>query len=134
MMEACRGLPSHQETTSVMNSCCVDLTRGLLLLALCADVAGSSQAAEIEFNRDVRPIFSDICYTCHGPDEGQRVSEFRLDTKSGAMAESNGGQVIVPHDANASLLYRRISSDDPEIRMPPPDSGRVLRIPPWPCC
>ena len=106
---------------------CVNLMLRLVVIAVCVDLVGLTYAAEIEFNRDVRPILSDVCFTCHGPDEGQRVSEFRLDVKEGALTDRNVGQSIVPHDASASQLYQRITSDDPERRMPPPDSGRVLK-------
>jgi hypothetical protein len=113
------------KTAIVMNICRVDLTLGLLLALLGSSIA-VVQAADIEFNRDVRPILSDVCYTCHGPDEGQRVSEFRLDQEASALADHGQGHAIVRGDASASLLYQRITSDDPEFRMPPPDSGRAL--------
>ena len=109
----------------LMTKCCVCLRRGILLFAGCVALAGTA-SAEVDFNRDVRPILSDICFKCHGPDEGQRVSELRLDITDGAFADLDGRRAIVPHDANASQLYRRIISKDPEFRMPPPDSGRVL--------
>src|SRR5436190_17280315 len=55
--------------------------------------------AQIEFNRDIRPIFSDICYKCHGPDKAQRKADLRLDTEAGAFAKlDDGGAAIVPGD------------------------------------
>ncbi|MEQ9407386.1 MAG: DUF1553 domain-containing protein [Fuerstiella sp.] len=96
------------------------------MLIACFDVHPESRGSEIDFNRDIRPILSDACFKCHGPDEQQRVSEFRLDTRKGVFGDVDAGKVVVPHNAVASRLYQRITSDDPEQRMPPPDSGRSL--------
>ncbi|MEO2014004.1 MAG: DUF1553 domain-containing protein [Fuerstiella sp.] len=86
----------------------------------------TATAGEINFNRDIRPILSDVCFKCHGPDEQQRVSDFRLDTKTGAFGRVDGGHAVVPHDVSGSLLFQKITSTDPEVRMPPSDSGRTL--------
>ena len=83
-------------------------------------------AGDVSFNRDIRPILSDVCFKCHGPDEQQRVGKFRLDTKAGAFARVDGGHAVVPHDVDGSLLFQRLTSSDAEVRMPPPDSGRTL--------
>ena len=87
---------------------------------------GAKSVEKVSFNRDIQPIFSDVCFKCHGPDEDQRVSDLRLDTKDGAMADLDDYRAIVPGDLEESELYRRITSPDPEQRMPPPDSGRSL--------
>ncbi len=76
--------------------------------------------AKIDFNRDIRPILSENCYFCHGPDANQRQADLRLDV------ESNAGQVFQPGDSKHSELFLRIRSDDPEELMPPPDSNRQL--------
>src|SRR5688572_26745832 len=67
-----------------------------------------TDAAEppVEFNRDIRPILSDRCYTCHGPDEKKRDSELRLDSPEAAMADLAGHRAIVPGDLAASTLWR----------------------------
>lgn len=79
----------------------------------------------IRFGRDVRPILSDRCFVCHGPDEGTRKADLRLDLFTGATRERpEGPPAIVPGDADASELWRRITSDDPDVRMPPPDSNK----------
>src|SRR5436190_15613732 len=79
--------------------------------------------SQIEFNRDIRPIFSDTCYKCHGPDKAQRKADLRLDTEAGAFAKlGDGGTAIVPGDLAKSELVRRISSADDDERMPPADS------------
>ena len=81
-------------------------------------------AAPIKFSRDILPIFSDNCFTCHGPDQNHRQADLRLDTQEGALRTEN--RVIVPGDAVASeLVLRLISSDSTEV-MPPPKTNRHL--------
>lgn len=75
----------------------------------------------IRFNRDVRPILSENCYHCHGPDSDARTADLRLDTEDGAKEYA-----IVPGESEASELVARIISDDPDSKMPPPDSERSL--------
>ncbi|GIW86725.1 MAG: peptidyl-prolyl cis-trans isomerase [Isosphaeraceae bacterium] len=83
--------------------------------------------ARVDFNRDVRPILSDACFACHGPDERTRKAGLRLDTREGAFAAlKSGGQAIVPGDPEESELVFRVESDDPTIVMPPPDSHKTL--------
>ncbi len=89
----------------------------------------AAPAAEktISFQRDIRPILADKCYTCHGPDEGKRAADLRLDDPQIALSERNGkAPVIRPGDPAASELIQRIRSDDPAAKMPPEDSGRGL--------
>ena len=78
-----------------------------------------------DYYRDVRPILSDRCFACHGPDESHRMAKLRLDT-----GDSQGGtglrQLIVPGDPSSSRLYQRIVAADPRQRMPPAASGMVL--------
>ncbi len=86
-------------------------------------------AQEIEFNRDVRPILSNLCFTCHGPDSETRESGLRLDKRSGATQPAESGEIpIVPGDVSASELIRRIITDDSDERMPPIDSGKHLTV------
>ncbi len=85
--------------------------------------AVKSQDRPVDFNRDIRPILSDNCFTCHGPDEKQRQARLRFDTKEGAFAKAG---VIVPGDAAKSRLIERITAQDPARRMPPPESGYRL--------
>ena len=87
---------------------------------------GSAAPEPIEYNRDIRPILSDRCYQCHGPDAARRKADLRLDQESSAKADRDGVRAIVPGDAKASELYRRITADDPAERMPPQKSGKSL--------
>lgn len=83
-------------------------------------------ADEIEFNRDIRPILSDNCLSCHGPDGAAREADLRLDREESAKATRDGISAIVPGRPETSEVIRRITSEDPTRRMPPPDSGKEL--------
>ena len=78
---------------------------------------------QIDFGRDIKPILSDTCFKCHGPDEHDRKANLRLDTKAGLLDDSGA---VVANDLDSSELYQRIISDDEDLLMPPPDSGRKL--------
>src|SRR5437016_7133893 len=78
----------------------------------------------VDFNRDVRPILSDACFACHGPEEGSRQGNLRLDTTESVFGDRDGYRIIVPGNSAASRLYQRISAK--ERRMPPASSGRTL--------
>src|SRR5262249_39697346 len=82
----------------------------------------SAGPAALSFNRDIRPILSNNCFACHGPDEKQRETTFHFDTREAAFSEEG---IIVPGDAAKSVLYQRITNKNPEKRMPPPDSGHA---------
>ncbi|WP_162006645.1 PSD1 and planctomycete cytochrome C domain-containing protein [Roseimaritima sediminicola] len=76
----------------------------------------SAAASEISFNGDVRPILAEYCVQCHGPDEQHRQADLRLD-----IADESTMAAIVPGDAEASELILRLTSEDPDMRMPPPE-------------
>jgi len=80
-------------------------------------------AFALDFNRDVRPILSDKCFSCHGPDGKARKAKLRLDIKEGTL---DGGAVIVAGKSSESELIRRIHATDPDERMPPPESNLSL--------
>ena len=83
--------------------------------------------AQVSFNRDVRPILSEHCFSCHGPDPGSRKAGLRLDLRTGATATlKSGGVAVVPGDLDASELYWRLIAEDEGERMPPPGSGKRL--------
>ncbi|MBA4104595.1 MAG: hypothetical protein C0485_02470 [Pirellula sp.] len=109
------------------------ITQSAVLLAIVVSplwtrsVLGVEFSADLTFNRDIRPILSDNCFHCHGPDEAQRQANLRLDTQDGAFAElESGNRAIVPGNASGSELVRRIMSADDSELMPPPDSARKL--------
>lgn len=96
----------------------------LLLTILLA--AGSAAAQKLEFNRDIRPILSDKCFACHGPDAKETRSEYRLDTFAHATSEIDGVKGIVPGKPKESEVHWRIHSEDSSEVMPPPSSKRSL--------
>lgn len=87
---------------------------------------GTEVPGTIEFNRDVRPILSDKCFSCHGPDRNQRKGELRLDTQAGILGTAEKPGPLIPGSPESSELFRRIVSQVPEEQMPPGDSGRIL--------
>ena len=98
------------------------------LSALALVVAtSSSQAAEIDYARDIQPILSEHCFHCHGPDENKREAEMRLDTREGALAKSDKhATAIVPGDPAVSEMIRRLTTTDPDDIMPPPDQHKPV--------
>ncbi|QDV84307.1 PSD1 and planctomycete cytochrome C domain-containing protein [Planctomycetes bacterium TBK1r] len=83
-------------------------------------------AADVDFDSQVRPILSDKCFQCHGPDEATREADLRLDTVEGARADLGGYAAFVPHDPENSEGLRRVLSSYPDEVMPPPDSKLTL--------
>ena len=79
------------------------------------------------FSRDVLPLLSENCFKCHGPDAPNRKAGLRLDKQEGALAKLESGVTgVVPGKSDASAVFERITSADPDLRMPPPDSGKSL--------
>ena len=91
----------------------------LLLILSMSDITVVGE--DLQFNRDIRPLLSDRCFACHGPDAEHREASLRLDIESGAKES-----VIVAGNVEASELIARITSDDSDLRMPPSDSGKRL--------
>lgn len=96
--------------------------RLLFLLFICFNTA----CAKISFNRDILPILSDACFTCHGPDSEAREADLRLDLEGEAKANRDGFSAITPGDPDNSELIFRILHKDPDEIMPPPDAHRQL--------
>lgn len=97
----------------------VQLVAVLALLAVSCGLCGAAPPDEVRFNRDVRPILSNNCFYCHGPDPKHREADLRLDTSEGAMSTA-----IVPGRPDKSPLIERITSHDDDTRMPPPASKK----------
>src|SRR6266542_3719458 len=75
-------------------------------------VASATDVAAVQFNRDIRPILSERCFTCHGPDKANRKTKMHFDTEEGAFTSlASGGFAIVRGDPSRSVMYQRISSD-----------------------
>src|SRR3954463_494606 len=105
----------------------------ILLPALCrlqpaaATGPGNAAAQRIDLTRQVRPILSEHCFACHGPDDKQRKAKLRLDTKAGAFAAlRHGGFAVVAGKPADSELLARVTSAEPTELMPPPKFGKPL--------
>jgi uncharacterized protein DUF1553/uncharacterized protein DUF1549/concanavalin A-like lectin/glucanase superfamily protein/cytochrome c len=99
--------------------------RFFLAVGCLAGVIARAQtvAPSVNFDRQIRSIFSDRCFACHGPDEKQRIAKLRLDVRDGGAFER---KIVVPGAAQQSLLFQRISSDRAGFRMPPTSAGNPL--------
>jgi hypothetical protein len=87
----------------------------------------AATVSPIDFNRDIRPLLSDRCFSCHGPDAAKRQGGLRLDEPAGAsLVLDSGSRGIVPGDAAASEVLARIESTDPDLVMPPPHVGKPV--------
>jgi hypothetical protein len=96
-------------------------------LALGPRTTAADAPPAIDFNRQIRPILSENCFACHGPDQKKRRAKLRFDTKEGAFAElRDGGFAIVPKKVDQSVLIERITEDNADRRMPPPESRKHL--------
>jgi cytochrome c553/uncharacterized membrane protein len=99
----------------------------LCVLALLSALPAPAADGKLDFNRDVRPILSDRCFACHGPDAEDRQAGLRLDLRESATAAlDSGATAIVPGDLATSELVARITSDDPDVVMPPPRLGKTI--------
>ncbi|MGB1772780.1 MAG: PSD1 and planctomycete cytochrome C domain-containing protein [Planctomycetota bacterium] len=87
---------------------------------------GDSDSSVPTFNRDIRPILSNHCYACHGPDSAARKAGLRLDLFGDATQADSGFAAIVPGDSQESEVWHRITSDDPGDQMPPPEIHKPL--------
>jgi Protein of unknown function (DUF1553)/Protein of unknown function (DUF1549)/Concanavalin A-like lectin/glucanases superfamily/Planctomycete cytochrome C len=88
--------------------------------------AAGAPTKPVDFNREVRPILSDNCFKCHGPDEKMRMAKMRLDETEGLFVDRGGYKIIVPGNSAQSKLYQKISAKDAGFRMPPTYSGKTL--------
>ena len=104
----------------------------MLLALISLAIRPAVQAADgalpnvVEFNRDIRPILSDNCFFCHGPDKNKRKADLRLDTQEGLTGKPGELGTVTPGKPDDSELFRRITSTDPEQKMPPAESGKSL--------
>ena len=123
-MHYLRPLPFGSRPSALVACVCATI-----VIANVCSAAPNAQAEDspVSFQRDVRPLLTDRCFLCHGPDPATREAGLRLDNAESVTAELDSGNVaIVPGDLQASELVRRITSDDPSERMPPEDIGKPL--------
>lgn len=106
--------------SSLVLFCIVSLT-GSTLRAQAKPVPAS-----IDFNRDIRPILSENCYFCHGPDKNKRKADLRLDTHDGLFSVIKDRSTVVPGKPDRSELFLRVIEKDPDQRMPDPKSNKRL--------
>ena len=98
---------------------CRSILLAAVLCTVCARVV-SADEPRIDFQRDVRPLLSDRCFACHGPDENHREADLRLDVRAEAL------DALSPDSLQDSEVLERILSEDPDVQMPPPESGKSL--------
>ena len=97
---------------------------GGLLTGLCES---PKLPGKVDFNRDIRPLLSENCYKCHGPDDGARKAKLRFDVRAEALKPAKSGRLpIVPGSPEKSELIARITASDPDDRMPPLKTGKTL--------
>jgi mono/diheme cytochrome c family protein len=102
------------------------LAKLFISAATLVSVVSASAAERVDFNRDILPILSANCFECHGPDASHRKADLRLDVRESALAKRESSAAIVPGQPQQSDLVRRINTDDPEDRMPPPKKASKL--------
>src|SRR3954471_18950856 len=100
--------------------------RALCIVTVLA-FGGIVTAKNVDFNRDIRPILSNNCYACHGPDSAAREADLRLDVEESAKSVRDQKVVIVPGNIVESELISRVTSPDDDERMPPVSSGKRLK-------
>jgi uncharacterized protein DUF1553/uncharacterized protein DUF1549/concanavalin A-like lectin/glucanase superfamily protein/cytochrome c len=104
----------------------IDRFVGSCLALATVSLVSAAPAGSLDFQRDIRPILSENCFQCHGPDASTRMVNLRLDLREEAVAERKTGRAIVPKDPNASLIWQRINHDKEAMRMPPASSHKKL--------
>ena len=107
-----------------MQSCLSSSAARLLApLILSGSIAALAHGAPVEFNKDIRPILSDKCFGCHGPDSGHRKAGLRLDVREAALKPAKSGEIpLKPGELEGSHLLQRILSTDADEVMPPPEA------------
>ena len=104
------------------------LAAGVLCSALGVTTALAATPAKIDFNRDIRLILSENCYTCHGPDAAKLKANLRFDLKESALGKAKSGEIaVVPGAPEKSEMIRRLTTTDPDDVMPPAKEDKALK-------
>src|SRR4051794_32590392 len=111
---------------SAKPSICSLFAVGLITLAPAVLAIDPPSSGKVDYTRDIRPILSDNCYHCHGPDEAHREQKLRLDTKEGLFSKKDDVIPFVPGKLDASESWLRVTSTDKDELMPPPKSHKKL--------
>ncbi|MFM8579665.1 MAG: PSD1 and planctomycete cytochrome C domain-containing protein [Planctomycetaceae bacterium] len=116
-----------QKRPPVLQGMC-SMSRAILaILVLATGGANELIAGDPSYSREIRPLLATSCFGCHGPDAANRQAGLRLDTEDGSRAILESGRMAIdPGDVDASELIRRIESDDPDLVMPPSETGKSL--------
>ena len=123
--------PRFRWVHSIVSVALSALSIGIVIAGAPGAAPGQAPAAAVgrkavDFQRDVRPILSDNCFACHGPDQSTRKANLRLDLYEDALAVRKNGAPIVPGKPDESLVYRKITEENPARRMPPPSTHKTL--------
>lgn len=102
---------------------CLPLKYWFAIAGLLVATAQAEKEELVDFNTQIRPLLSNRCFACHGPDEEDRAADLRLDTEEGAREDLGGYAALVPGDPDGSELYYRITTDDDDEIMPPEGKG-----------
>jgi len=112
---------------SLLNLRCALFFTAVILSALRpAGMIAAQERQPVDFGREIRPLLSDLCFQCHGPDEQHREADLRLDTPEGLAGQVAGRRTITPGRPDDSELLRRLITNDPDERMPPASTGKSL--------
>src|SRR3954453_11109577 len=111
---------------SAKPSICSLFAVGLIALAPAVLAIDPPSSGKVDYTRDIRPILSDNCYHCHGPDAEHREKKLRLDTKTGLFDKADEVIPFVPGKLDQSEGWLRIISADKDEQMPPPKSHKKL--------
>ena len=118
---------SFRIKTGRASSCVLVCTLALLAAAFAAIGQPIKKQSKVDFNRDIRPLLSENCYKCHGPDDGARKAKLRFDLRAEALKPAKSGKLpIVPGSPDKSELIARVTASDADDRMPPLKTGKTL--------
>jgi hypothetical protein len=127
MLKLCRMHRTGDRSSPIATSIAFGFTTALVIGIGWSSRCGRACGAEpVQFNRDIRPLLSENCFFCHGPDKDHRQAELRLDIPPEAVADTNESEGVKNGHRLADELIARIDSEDPQLQMPPPETNKRL--------